>query len=296
MNSQHNEFAELVDRAARKSNFAHLRNSIEKELLIYDILFCLHQNNLLDNIVFQGGTLLRLGHGAERFSDDLDFVTNSNFALSSLVPLKPLIEHFFVKRYGLAVDVKEPDFADNDTDSVGVKVHRWRVNAATNPERKNSAKQRIKIEIATVPAYTKQIVAIRPHYDILPDGYEDVLIISETLNEVMADKIVSLPATERYIRYRDIWDLCWLIKRGAKVDSQLVSKKVVDYRLTEYVKKLRKTIDNLQRVIASVEFQSEMNTLLPIDVFERTLGNKHFVEHLFSSVRDLFEQVQDSLK
>ena len=74
MNNRQNEFEQLVNRAVSDSKFSHMRNAIEKELLIYNILFCLEQQGPLDNIVFQGGTLLHLGHGGERLSEELDFV------------------------------------------------------------------------------------------------------------------------------------------------------------------------------------------------------------------------------
>ncbi|MEM8194358.1 nucleotidyl transferase AbiEii/AbiGii toxin family protein, partial [Morganella morganii] len=38
----------------------------------------------------------------------------------------------------------------------------------------------------------------------------------ENLTEIMADKLVSFPATTRYIRYRDMWDLVWLHQQGAE--------------------------------------------------------------------------------
>ena len=50
-----------------------MRPVIEKEILHYDILFCLDQAGLLKDLVFQGGTCLRLCYGANRFSEDLDF-------------------------------------------------------------------------------------------------------------------------------------------------------------------------------------------------------------------------------
>ena len=295
MNNRQNEFVQLVNRAVSDSKLSHMRNAIEKELLIYNILFCLEQHGLLDNIVFQGGTLLRLGHGGERLSEDLDFVAGANFTPSDLSPIKIRIENFFFQRYGLAVDVKEPKRASRDVESRGITVNRWRVNATLNPERRDLPKQRVKIEVANVPAHTKEIVSIRAHYDFLPDGYDDVLIVSETLNEVMADKLISLPANKRYIRYRDIWDLYWLVKRRAEVDAKLVEQKIIDYQLLEYEDSLNNLIERLPDLVNSSEFHIEMQKLLPSDVFDRTLRKDKFCEHLLLSVQKLFEQIRYSL-
>lgn len=58
---------------------------------------------------------------------------------------------------------------------------------------------------------------MRLNYNFLPDGYADTLVLTETLDEVMADKLVSLVNTTGYVRHRDIWDLRWLKQQGAKV-------------------------------------------------------------------------------
>ena len=172
----------MVYRAVSDSKFSHMRNAVEKELLIYDILFCLDQHGLLDNLVIQGGTLLRLRYGAECLSEDLKFVAGTDFCPTDFSSIKLKIENFFLTRYGLAVEATEPENPSGSINNHGITVNRWRVNATINLERKDLPKQRIKIEVANVPAHTKEIVSIRTHYDFLPDGYDDVLIFSETLN------------------------------------------------------------------------------------------------------------------
>ena len=58
------------------------------------------------------------------------------------------------------------------------------------------------------------------NYDFLPDGYGDTLVLTEARDEIMADKLVSLVNTQRYVRHRDIWDLRWLKQQGAAVNSE----------------------------------------------------------------------------
>ena len=271
-----------------------MRSAIEKELLIYNILFCLEQYGRLDDIVFQGGTLLRLGHGGERLSEDLDFVEGADFNPSDFSTIKLGIENFFIERYGLIVEVKKPKTESRNSENPGITVNRWRINANLNPERKDLPKQRVKIEIANVPAHTKEIVSLRSHYDVLPDGYDGILIVSETLDEVMADKLISLPANTRYIRYRDIWDLYWLIQRRAEVNTKLVEQKVIDYQLSEFAVSLSKLLKRLPDIVKGSEFHLEMQKLLPTDVLDRTLRKDKFCQHLLSSVQELFEQIRHS--
>lgn len=60
------DFNALVAKAMQQAEVAAMRPVIEKELLHYDILYCLDQAGLLNELVFQGGTSLRLCHGGNR--------------------------------------------------------------------------------------------------------------------------------------------------------------------------------------------------------------------------------------
>ncbi|CDH25519.1 conserved hypothetical protein [Xenorhabdus bovienii str. kraussei Becker Underwood] len=103
------DFARLVERALQNGQTSHMQPVIEKELLHYDILFCLEQAGLLDSLVFQGGTSLRLCYGGNRFSEDLDFAGGKDFSSHQLRAMKQCIEDYIGTRYGLEVTVKEPN-------------------------------------------------------------------------------------------------------------------------------------------------------------------------------------------
>lgn len=85
----------------------------------------------------------------------------------------------------------------------------------TAPEQRDLPRQMIRIEIADVPAYTRVPRPLQSNYDFLPDGYRDLIVLVESLDEILADKLVSLPACTAYVRHRDIWDLHWLRQQGA---------------------------------------------------------------------------------
>ena len=54
--SKREDFDYLVQLAMQADWVNLMRPVIEKELLHYDILYCLDKEGLLDNLVFQGGT------------------------------------------------------------------------------------------------------------------------------------------------------------------------------------------------------------------------------------------------
>ena len=289
------DFNYLVERALTSNYVTSMRPVIEKELLHYDILFCLDQAGLLDELVFQGGTSLRLCYGGNRFSEDLDFTGGTDFCSTKLQAIKQCIEDYIGKRYGLEVMVKEPSLLKKEPEYAELKIDKWQISIVTAPHRKDIPKQRIKIEVANIPAYTKSALPLMKNYDFLPDGYEDTLVYVETLNEIMADKLVSLPATQRYIRYRDIWDLIWLQQQGAELDAVLVAKKIADYRLNNFENALEQRLISLSGILSDGKLQSEMKRFIPTDVFDRTLGKEKFSSYLSNSLSKLLGQLKTEL-
>lgn len=286
------DFNQLVALAMREPGHTHMRPAIAKELLHYDILFCLDDNDLLDKLTFQGGTSLRLCYGAQRFSEDLDFAGGRDFVTANLIDMKNCLEKYIGGRYGLEISVKEPKEMALLPKYEDTKVDRWQISITTSPEKKDLPKQKIKIEVVNVPAYSRVPLALQQNYEFLPDGYSDTLIMTETINEIMADKLISLVACQRYIRYRDIWDLRWLKQGGAVINVDYILSKIRDYQEQDYPDKLHEMIDKIGEIVRSKEFKDEIARFVPIDVFERTLQKDKFLDYLINEIKSLLLEVQ----
>lgn len=285
----------LVNLAMKKAGQAHMRPVIEKELLHYDILFALDQENLLDLLTFQGGTALRLCYGLERFSEDLDFAGGTAFASEQLRDIKTCLEDYLSKRYGLEVSVKEPKEVRKDPDYHEINVDRWQINVTTAPTRKDIPKQKIKLEVTNIPAYTKNPRPLLRNYDFLPDGYQDTLVLTEGLDEIMADKLISFVNTTHHIRHRDIWDLRWLKQQEARVNHELVLKKITDYKIADYASRLNHRIQNLSNIVSSEALSDELSRFIPAHVQERTLKKEKFLQFLKSDIKEFLLEVQKFL-
>lgn len=288
-------FDELVARALSNEGVAHMRPVVEKELLHYDILFSLEKEGMLRDLTFQGGTSLRLCHNASRFSENLDFAGGKDFTATQLAQMKECIETYIGSRYGLEVAVKEPNQLKKDPKYTDLKIDKWQIAGVTAPERKDVPKQKIKVEVANVPAYTREPLPMGANYDFLPDGYGDTLIMTETLDEVMADKLVSLPATKNYVRNRDIWDLSWLHQQKAQIREDLVQKKLNDYRIEGYDAMLENMIGRIPTIVAGSQFQDEMRRFTPSNVYDRTLGQEKFQQFLVSNVTKILKELQSRI-
>ena len=114
----------------------------------------------------------------------------------------------------------------------------------------------------------------------------------ETKDEIMADKLISLVNTQRYVRYRDIWDLRWLKQNGAIINIRWIKQKIRDYQINNYLEKLLVMHQKLPAIIKSQSFKDEMGRFIPTDVQERTLKKDKFLDFLISETQSLLKQVE----
>ena len=295
MKRNENIFHALTDRAMRDNSVAHMRAVVQKELLHYDILYCLEQAGLLGGLVFQGGNSLRLCYGADRYSEDLGFAGGRDVSSAQFARLKDRVETHVGGRYGLEVTVKEPQSHKKEPARSGVTVDQWRVSIVTDPKRSDVPKQRIHIEVADVPAYTSEVRKLRANYEFLPDGYADLLVVVESLDEIMADKLLALAASRKRVRHRNIWDLAWLRQRGAEVRPDLVKRKVADYGVEAYPALMDALIEKVPSIIGGKPFREQMKRFLPEDRYQRSLGNPRAERYLTATILELYRELKNGL-
>ncbi len=130
---------------------------------------------------------------------------------------------------------------------------------------------------------------------MLPDGYSETIVLVEELTEIMADKLVSFPATTKHIRYRDMWDLVWQKQQGVEPDTDLIKRKLSDYCLTDFGEQLQAQLDSIENLIASGTFQEEMKRFIPAPVYNRTIGQTDFTRYLETTLKTLLTTVQKEL-
>ena len=182
---------------------------------------------------------------------------------------------------------KEPELEN-------VKVDKWQISVETAPERRDLPQQKIKLEIANIPAYTRELVPLKSNYDFLR-GYDLVLVNTESLNEVMADKVVAFPASIKPIRHRDIWDLAWLTQQGATLNPEMVMSKVRDYSIENYKALLNDAIIRLPEVVKSKPFKDQMQRFIDADTVAKTLDEDNFLDYLIATVGNIFDAMKQHL-
>lgn len=274
----------FAEQLARVNGRGAMVPVIEKELLHYEILTALEEAGLLSKLTFQGGTCLRLCYGARRYSEDLDFVGGGEFNAQTMEQLQACLESSLAKEYSLIVKVQKPPAKEQ-------LVKKWRITIDTSPSRPDLPSQKISFEVASVPAYTRELRMLQLNYEGLSASYEDILVECESLEEILADKLESFICS-KHIRYRDIWDLQWLSRRPTiEFDEayRLRKHKETDYGESNiFAVRLPQIIDGLESIIESPDFLSQMKRFLPVDEYERTIARPDYRSVLLNSIRDLY--------
>ncbi len=287
-------FSSLVSKAAESAG-THLRPVIEKEIIHYDIMHILIRERLINSLTFQGGTLLRLCHGANRYSEDLDFMGGEDFSPKQLFLMKECLEDYMTARYNLPVKLKTPSETKSEMINDGVRIDKWQLSITTSPERRDLPQQRIKLEVAELNAITREMVSLKLNYEGLPDGYGDMIVPAESLNEVLADKLVAFPSCQKCIRHRDIWDIRFLQQKGATLDLEMVERKIVDYKAANFRVNLADRIASLSSIIEGADFDQQMNRFLPDVVLDRTMRVPAFKGVLTNDVNSMLKATMQGL-
>lgn len=286
-----NLFEQLVDQAlSHNTELTQLRVVVEKELLHHDILLAMSDRGLLQQLCFIGGTCLRACYGSNRLSEDLDFTGGANFNRESLAELKTVLTDRLQKKYGLSVDVSEPQKETGNVDT-------WKLRIQNRPERKDLPAQRINIDICAIPSYLSQPKVLLNPYGV-DMGTQGLILNAQALEEIYADKILAFALRRGRIKNRDLWDLLWLKQQGIKPAFELLLNKLRDHQQSKEV--FLSLANNRAQQVATEDqikqdFRNEMQRFLPTKIVAETVNNDRFWEYLSNEVLHLIRQVEQFL-
>lgn len=216
----------------------------ERDYIQHLFLFLLYAKT--QDLVFKGGTALRVAYNFARYSEDLDF--NSRLPAAKLKKL--LLDT--VKRLG--------DF--------GVKAEFRRVKLfRENGERgltgdisyegplftgKSASKGKVRIDVSLrgEEGETKRVV-IAPKYD----DVSQFVLTALTLDELLAEKIRALIVRSKP---RDLYDVWVLLGSGVKINRSLINKKLGLYGKKFNLGELKVKVKNSKK-----EWELNLRELLP---------------------------------
>jgi len=206
----------LIDIIQKRLGSYEVANQLEeehatKEILQDIALYGLWRAGFFEVAAFQGGTSLRILHGMDRFSEDLDFilkVPDPDFTWP--VFLQKLINCF--EEFGLNSDILNKSRMDQRIKKPLIKDNSICNQLNLSFFRGNPGKvQKIKLEIDVNPPENSEF-----EYSYL-DFPLDFEVCHQNLSSNFALKIHAL-LCRPYLKGRDWYDFNWYIKKGTNVN------------------------------------------------------------------------------
>lgn len=223
MNNIIDNFDQILDFAKNYGIPLDKKRGILREYLQVKILELIYRERISVNLFFIGGTSLRLLHGIDRFSEDLDF----DIQKIALTQIDKLVSNVYRK---LIKENIELDFYRNIT--AKRKYYEFRFKNLLQPLKistNHQEKLMIKLDFATFwQGQTRQITLFKK-YGFL------VNIISVPLEQILVQKAYAY-LHRRQTLPRDIYDLVWLYSQEINPDREFLRKNKLPENLMIQVK------------------------------------------------------------
>jgi len=213
----------------------------KQEKFELEVLDRLNSGKFLNNLVFIGGTMLRLCYGLERFSVDLDFWVIKDIDFNKMYKdLKRYLDEYYTivdsanKFYTILLELRSPEYPR----SLKIEIR----------------KEPKKIKVETSIAYSKLYNA-------------QVMVKTLSLPDMMKTKIQAFLSRKEI---RDVYDIEFLYKRGIPLDAEketliALQKGIDSLTKNDYSVKLGSLLESGQR-----KYYKEKNfTILKMHIRER---------------------------
>lgn len=185
------------------------------------ILAGLYHGGFFDYAAFYGGTCLRIFHGLQRFSEDMDFsllAPNENFNFTNY--FQPIIDEFAM--IGRQVEIKKKDKKNfGKVESAFLKDNTDVYDVTFQTEKSI----KIKIEVDTLPPLkfnTEQKLLLLP---------ESFMARCFTLPDLFAGKMHALVyrAWKNRVKGRDWYDFEWYIRNSTLLDFTHLAERALQF-------------------------------------------------------------------
>ena len=215
-----NELYEKMLSAYDQSTETARRNAIY-EVSQQIVLAGLADGGFFDKAAFYGGTCLRIFHGLNRFSEDMDFTLlkeDSSFNFKQY--FQPVIDQFAL--VGRKVEIKKKDKKSfGKVESAFLKDTTDVYDISFQTERSI----KVKIEVDTVPPLkfaTEQKILLQP---------KSFLTRCVTLPDLYAGKMHALVfrAWKSRIKGRDWYDFEWYVRNGIPLDWNHLHERILQF-------------------------------------------------------------------
>ena len=256
------------------------RNALKEELQLYVLNFIYHHPEYNSWIMY-GGSSLRIIHGLDRMSVDLDFEISHAVTEKFLEGLKKEIEDHFTNTYGAGSDFLTIKITTGR--GLLLKFHVGEELSFGHP----SKQVHIKIDLNHFVA-PKTVQERRP----INQDQLSFVIVTYNMSALMASKIAAIflrgtrgvgEATYEE-KGRDIYDLLWYMNKKVVPDFDYLVAKEID------IKDPRVLFDKLTLQMNKVNDENLKQDLIPL------FTNRPFIENWLKNWRESYLRLFDAYK
>lgn len=256
------------------------RNALKEELQFYILNFIYHHPEYNKWIMY-GGSALRIVHGLDRMSVDLDFEVSHAITEKFLKELKKEIEDYFINTYGAGADFLTVKITTGR--GLLLKFYVGEELSSGHP----SKQVHVKIDLNHFVA-PKTVTERRP----INRDQLSIVIITYNMSALMASKLAAIflrgtrgvGGAVYEEKGRDIYDLLWYMGKKVVPDFDYLTAKGID------VKDPRALFDRLMLQMSKVSDENLEQDLLPLFV-DRT-----FIKNWLKNWRESYLRLLDEYK
>ena len=235
------------------------------------ILAGLYNGGFFNEAAFYGGTCLRIFHGLQRFSEDMDFsllAPSEKFDFTKY--FQPIIDQFAI--IGREVEIKKKDKKNfGKVESAFLKDNTDVYDIMFQTERA----VKIKIEVDTQPPLkfnTEQKLILLP---------QSFMTSCFTLPDLFAGKMHALVyrAWKNRVKGRDWYDFEWYVRKGVSLDFTHLHERALQFNEEDITKE--SFLEKLNERLATADINQVMADVLPFIRNQKELeiwSNDYFLQ------------------
>ena len=235
------------------------------------ILAGLYNGGFFNEAAFYGGTCLRIFHGLQRFSEDMDFsllAPNEKFDFTKY--FQPIIDQFAI--IGREVEIKKKDKKNfGKVESAFLKDNTDVYDIMFQTERA----VKIKIEVDTQPPLkfnTEQKLILLP---------QSFMTRCFTLPDLFAGKMHALVyrAWKNRVKGRDWYDFEWYVRKGISLDFTHLHERALQFNEEDITKE--SFLEKLNERLATADINQVKADVLPFIRNQKELeiwSNDYFLQ------------------
>lgn len=259
-----NKYMYKIIKSARNSGLNP--ENVVREIFQKLILYALAYSNLDDYYIFQGGTALRIFYNSPRVSLDMDYTLVSrdlNKSIRDFTKVKNVVKKILLSE-GIDVEKKSEKIIKDF----------YRCFLVFNTM--NFLEKKIRVKIEVIERRYIDISFGRRILDIEYPFKTSVGVLVKTSSQLLVDKISSLAGGvhRNYIRWRDIFDIYWLVaKFNADIDKKYLKQEFGSW--VEGVADLESLLKKLSEEKIYSEMKRELHGILPPSLLHKDLVKKY---------------------